>query len=169
MGVRLKVEATCLAITLVIVTCGARKPTISTPEPTPEPVAVSAGAVDFPTSAPTPTRVPIGVIEEDRAGLFPEKKELPPGFTPPKIVEMPDLGWSLELGATFTYSIVVYEFTVGFDGKAKEIECLRESQIPALDAACLNSIKGATFKPVMKNGNPIEVKYAVTCRPHPLY
>jgi len=169
MGVLLKVGTACLAVTLVIVACGAKEPTTSTPEPTPESVAVSAAAVDLPTSAPTPTRVPIGVIEEDRAGLFPEKKGLPPGFTPPEIVEMPDLDWSLEPGATFSYSIAVYEFTVGVDGKAKEIECRRESQIPALDAACLNSIKGATFKPAMENGKPIEVKYAVTCRPHPLY
>jgi outer membrane biosynthesis protein TonB len=169
MGVRLKVEVACLAVTLVIVACGARESTISTPEPTTEPVAVSAAAVDSPSPTPTPTRVPIGVIEENRAGLVPEKKELPPGFTPPEIVEMPELDWNLEPGATFKYSIVVYEFTVGFDGKAKEIECRRESQIPALDAACLNSIKGATFKPAMENGKPIEVKYAVTCRPHPLY
>ena len=164
----MKPEAAILAITMVIVACGAQDSPIPASDPTPEPVAVPTSTVDLPTPGPTPTRIPIGVIEENRAGLFPRKKEPPPDITPPEIVEMPDLDWTFEPNHPYNFSVVVYEFTVGLDGKASRIECLRESDFPNLDIACLESIKGATFKPAKQYGNPIEVKFVITCRSHPI-
>ena len=133
-------------------------PIVQTPVPTPtvqtapEPVPVSGAA---PTMAVTPG--PVAAIAAPAA--------------PPSIVQGGDLGAQMVAGKPPRYPIesrrkreqgtVVLTLTLGLDGAVDSIAISQSSGFARLDKAARDAVKGWRWKPMIRDGQPVQVRGVV--------
>ena len=84
-----------------------------------------------------------------------EKAELPPGVEAPVPIHQPHPVYPPHAIPAGIQGSVQLRVTIAADGLVKKAEVRRS--VPALDQAALDAVKQWTFKPGMKNGEPVEV------------
>jgi protein TonB len=104
--------------------------------PTPEPVAATP-----PPAAPTPAPTPSSGETRDARVV----RQVPPEY-PTQAARKRQTGW------------VELEFTVGADGKVKDVSVVRAQPPRVFDREAVRAVQQWTFEPALSNGQAIESK-----------
>lgn len=89
------------------------------------------------------------------AACQPQQPPAPPVPTTELLaVDTPPPGYPEELACDNVGGQVVLAMTVGIDGKPSSVEVFRGSGNVALDKAALEGVRGWTFKPATRGGQP---------------
>ena len=99
-----------------------------------------------------------GKGEGDGQGRGP-KGDAPPGRMYAPTPKYPET--SIEMGEVGSVRL---SLTITRDGNARNVRVAGSSGFPRLDRQARNTVEDWRFKPAMKNGEPVEIPYAVTVR-----
>jgi protein TonB len=113
----------------------APQPSAAAPARTPEPVASA------PAPAATPAPVPAAAAGDTRDARA--VRTVQPAY-PPEALRRRQEGW------------VEVEFTIGIDGRVRDVSVLRAQPLRVFDREAIRAMQQWTFEPALRDGQPVE-------------
>jgi len=115
-------------------------PTQVAAAPRPSPTATPTPAAPTPAATPAAAAAPSGETRDARV-----VRQVPPEF-PTQAARKRQQGW------------VELEFTVGTDGKVKNVAVVKSQPARVFDREAIRAMQQWTFEPALQNGQPVETR-----------